>query len=146
MAIQRRRSPFRNLLDLERELGDIFPWREEEEDETTLSAWSPRVDIYEEGDSLVFECEAPGVNKEDIDVSVENNRLTITGERREEKTVQEEDRNYYRTEQRFGTFQRAFALPDTVDTEQISATYDNGVLKVTVPEGAQSGRESIEIE
>jgi len=147
MALMRRGTPFRGLRNLERQLEDMFPWRSDEgEEEAALSAWSPRVDIYEEGDNLIFECEAPGVNKDDIDVSVENNRLTITGERREEKTVEDEDRNYYRSEQRFGTFQRAFSLPDGVDTEAINASYDNGVLKVTVPEGAQPSRESIEIE
>ena len=146
MAIRRRRgwSPLGNLLDLDKQLSQMFG--EGEESGTSMATWSPRVDVYESGDDLVFECEAPGVNKDDIDVSVENNRLTISGERREEKEAGGDDRDYYRTERLYGRFQRSFALPDGVDASDISAQYDEGVLKITLPQGAQTQRQSIDIE
>ncbi|MFP4687304.1 MAG: Hsp20/alpha crystallin family protein [bacterium] len=143
MAIMRRRSPLGGLLDLQKRLEDIFPW--DEEGETTLTTWRPRVDVYEEGDNIVFECEAPGVDKNDIDVSIEDNRLTISGNRHEEKTVEKEDRDYYRSERFFGEFQRTFTLPEGVDAEQVNANFDNGVLKVVLPKAPEAKKRSIEI-
>ncbi|MFB6344675.1 MAG: Hsp20/alpha crystallin family protein [bacterium] len=146
MAILRR-NPFRKLRDLERQLDDMF--RKEESDDTNgsqaISGWSPRVDVYEEGNDLVFELDAPGLHKDDLDVSIEDNRLTIRGERREEKDVEDEDRNYYRSERIYGQFQRSFALPDKVEASEIDASYDDGVLTVRAPQTAESTSESIQI-
>lgn len=99
--------------------------------EKTMGAWAPSCDIYEEGDSIVVKAELPGVEKSDIDVQVENNVLTLRGERKREKEVKSE--NLYRTERFYGAFSRSFTLPVTVDTEKIQAEYKDGVLQVTLP-------------
>lgn len=147
MAILRR-SPFRQLRELERQLDDIFREGEQEDQNGSqaLTGWSPRVDVYEEGDELVFEVDAPGLHKDDLDVSIEDNRLTIGGERREEKDVEDSERNYFRSERVYGQFQRSFALPDNVDAEQISANYENGVLTVRAPRTEESRSQSVQID
>ena len=99
--------------------------------EEAMGAWVPSCDIYEEGDSIIVKAELPGVEKSDIDVQVENNVLTLRGERKREKEVKSE--NLYRTERFYGSFTRSFTLPVTVDTEKIHAEYKDGVLQVTLP-------------
>jgi HSP20 family protein len=89
------------------------------------------VDIYEENDKFVIKAEVPGVKKEDIDISIENNILTIKGERKFEKETKKE--NYHRAERYYGAFQRAFTLPGIVNQEKIKANLDNGVLTVEIP-------------
>ncbi len=99
--------------------------------EETIGAWSPLCDIYEDGDDIVVKAELPGLDRNDIDVQVENNILTIRGERKREKEVKSD--NLYRTERSYGAFSRSFTLPVTVDTERIKAEYKDGVLHVTLP-------------
>lgn len=146
MAILRS-SPFRQLRELERQLDDLM--RDGDQDNKNnsqaITGWSPRVDVYEESDDLVFEVDAPGIHKDDLDVSIEDNRLTISGERREEKNVEEEDRNYFRSERVYGQFQRSFALPDAVDAEQVQASYDDGVLTVRAPRVEESTSQNVQI-
>lgn len=148
MAILRR-GPFRQLRKLERQLDDLFAGDTEVEDQESspsLTDWSPRVDVYEENDELVFEVDAPGINKDDLDVSINDNRLQISGERREERDVDEEARNYFRAERVYGSFKRSFALPDRAgDPDQINARYEDGVLTVRVPRMEESTSESIQI-
>lgn len=93
--------------------------------------WAPAVDIYEDEKEIVIKAELPEVKEEDIDVRVEDGQLTIKGERKFEH--EEKKENYHRVERRYGSFQRTFALPDTVDAEHVNAKYDKGVLKVTLP-------------
>jgi HSP20 family protein len=96
-----------------------------------MGSWTPRCDIYEEGDNIVVKAEVPGLDRNDIDVQVENNILTLRGERKREKEVKSE--NLFRTERFYGTFTRSFTLPVTVDTEKIRAEYKDGVLLLTMP-------------
>ena len=93
--------------------------------------WAPAVDIYEDDKAITLKVEAPGMNEKELDVSVEEGHLTIKGERKFENEEKEE--NFHRIERRYGSFQRTFALPNTVDAENISARYDKGVLKVVAP-------------
>lgn len=93
--------------------------------------WVPAVDIYEAGGSLVLEAELPGIDPKDIDVTVDDGVLTVRGERRHEREVEEE--NYYRVERAYGSFQRSVRLPADVEPDKIKASYDAGVLKVMVP-------------
>lgn len=139
-----RRSPFGLLRDLEQQLDDAFSSGDGNSSETGLSRWSPKVDVFEENENIVFEIEAPGVNKDDIDISIEDNRLVIQGERREQREAGEE-RDYYRSERFFGTFQRSFTLPDTIDAESVEALYDDGVLTVSLPKAEQAQRKTIDI-
>lgn len=104
--------------------------------------WRPTVDTYEKEDAIVFKAELPGVKKEDVDIDVSNNVLTIKGERHYEDVKDEE---YYRRERFHGKFQRAFTLPDNVDTSNIDASYNEGVLEITVPKTEETQTKKIEI-
>lgn len=94
-------------------------------------AWSPRADVYEQNGNLVVKAELPGVKKEDINVAVEDGDLVIRGERTSEEKVEEKD--YYRMERSTGAFYRRLPVPEGITAEQIAATYNDGVLQVTMP-------------
>ena len=113
-------------------------------EETTLGAWTPSCDIFEEGDNIVVKAELPGVEKGDIDVQVENNVLTLRGERKREKEVKSE--NLYRAERFYGSFARSFTLPVTVDTGKILAEYRDGVLQVTLPKVEEAKPRRIKVQ
>jgi HSP20 family protein len=93
--------------------------------------WLPAVDILEKDDQVIVRADLPGLKKEDVEVAVEGDLLTIRGSRQEEKEVKEKD--YYRSERSMGEFERTIALPDGVSTESIHASYQNGVLEVVIP-------------
>ena len=93
--------------------------------------WAPRVDISEDDGKIVLRADLPGVNEKDVSVKVEDNVLTLSGERKFEKETDEE--NFHRVERTYGTFTRSFSLPETVDTDKIKAKYDKGVLTISIP-------------
>lgn len=93
--------------------------------------WSPAVDISENENALLVSADIPGVKMEDIEIKLEHGTLTLSGSREFKK--QEEKGGYHRIERSYGTFQRAFSLPDTVDTDKVEAAFDNGVLTITLP-------------
>ena len=93
--------------------------------------WTPAVDIFETENNLVLKADLPEVDQKNIDVRVENQTLTISGERKFEKA--DDSKGYHRIERNYGTFQRSFAVPNAFDTENITASYSNGVLSVTLP-------------
>jgi HSP20 family protein len=112
-------------------------------DNSALTSWAPAVDIFETENELVVKADLPDVNEKGIDVRVENNMLTIRGERKfEEKTEKE---NYLRVERTYGTFSRSFSLPNTVNNEAIMADYKNGVLTVTLPKRAESKPKQVKV-
>jgi HSP20 family protein len=150
MAITRWRpryewSPFRALRELEDEMNRTFGLVRWPEGEAGLleTAWTPSIDVYHEDGKLVVKADLPGLSKEDIDVSVVDNRLTIKGERKKETEVKEE--NYHRIERLYGTFERAFELPATVDAGKIEAAYKDGVLEVTLPEKPEAKPKQIAV-
>jgi HSP20 family protein len=104
----------------------------------------PAVDIYEDPHKVMLKLEVPGIRKEDMDIRLENQTLTIKGERKFEQSEKEE--NYHRIERRFGSFVRSFSLPVTVDTAKVQASYDNGVLSVTLPKKEAAKPKQIQIE
>ena len=112
-------------------------------DNSALTSWAPAVDIYETENELVVKADLPEVSEKDLDVRVENNMLTIRGDRKFEKKVEEE--NYLRVERTYGTFSRSFSLPNTVNTEAIKADYKNGVLTVTLPKRAESKPKQVKV-
>lgn len=139
-----RWEPFRNLASLQEQVNRIFEGNlPHDRDQSTLTAWAPTVDIYETGDELVIKADLPEVAEKDIDVRVDNNMLTIRGERKLEQKVKEE--NYLRMERSYGFFTRSFSLPNTVNTEQIHAQYNDGVLTVTLPKRAESKPKQVKI-
>src|SRR6478609_6898616 len=113
------------------------------EDALTTTSFAPPVDIYEDEHTITLKLEVPGIDEKDIDVRVENNTLTVHGERKIEKEEKEE--NFRRVERQYGEFTRSFTLPQTVDTENVSATYDKGVLKITLPKKAEAKPKQIKV-
>ena len=102
---------------------------------TEMTAWQPTVDVEETKDAFVMKADLPGMNKQDIQISVEDNRLTIRGERKSE--VQKDAQNFHRVERTYGSFCRSFTLPATVVSEKVEATYKDGVLEVSVPKAEE---------
>lgn len=144
MATITRWDPFHNLSTLQDQMNRLFetsfPRRG---DESALTTWAPAVDIYETENELVIKADVPDVNENDIDIRVENNMLTIRGERKFDQTVKED--NYLRVERTYGSFSRSFSLPNTVDSEKIHAGYKNGVLTVQMPKRAESKPKQVKI-
>ena len=114
-----------------------------EGEEVSTASWTPAVDIRESEDTLTLYAEIPGVAKEDVHLSVENGRLTLSGERKFEKDTQEE--NYHRIERTFGTFTRSFSLPENVDTGAVKASFRDGILTVSLPKAEEAKPRKIEI-
>lgn len=140
-----RWDPFRSVSTLQEQVNRLFQdsFFRTRADESSLSAWTPSVDIYEDGDQLVIKADLPDVNEKDIDIRIENNTLSIRGERKFEKKVSEE--NYLRVERAYGAFSRSFALPNTVNAEHINAEYRNGVLTITLPKREESKPRQIKV-
>jgi HSP20 family protein len=124
---------------LNRTINDPLTQRTED----SYGAWAPPVDIFERQDHLVIRAEVPGIQKEDMDVRIENGVLTLHGERREEK--ESKDVNAHLTERVYGSFTRSFSLPTTVDAAKVTAIYKDGVLEVTVPKVETAKPKRIEI-
>ena len=110
---------------------------------TTAGEWVPAVDVIENDNGLTFKAELPGIEAKDVAVTIDNNVLTLKGERHIEKEVKKE--NYHRMERAFGTFARSFALPAFVDAENVKADFKNGVLVVTVPKKANAKTRAVEV-
>jgi HSP20 family protein len=139
-----RLEPFRGLSGLQDQFNRLFNESfRNHADESAMTAWAPAVDIYETPNELVVKADLPDVDEKDIDVRVENNLLTIRGERKFEKSVSED--NYLRVERTYGTFSRSFSLPNTVNPEAIAAEYKNGVLKVTLPKREESKPRQVKV-
>lgn len=141
-----RYDPFRDLRSLQEEVNRLFSGnmaRSFDEEGIARGSWSPSVDIYENKDHIVLEAELPGMKREDFDLSVENNTITLRGERHFEK--KDETDNYHRVERAYGSFTRSFTLPNTVTAEGATAEYTNGVLRVTLPKREETKARRIEI-
>lgn len=113
--------------------------------ETQVSAWSPVVDVRETQDQLMLQAELPGMTADDVDVSVENGVLTISGEKRQEIREGEDGSNYHLVERRYGRFERRFTLPRSVDAEKVAADYENGILTITLPKVEKAKPRRIQI-
>jgi len=141
-----RYDPFRDLRTLQEEVNRLFTGnhtRNFDEEGIARGAWSPSVDIYENKEQIVLEAELPGMNRDDFDLSVENNVITLRGERHFEK--KDETDNYHRVERAYGSFTRSFTLPNTVSADGATAEYKNGVLRVTLPKREETKARRIEI-
>ncbi len=115
-----------------------------------FTGWSPALDLYESGDHLVAVAELPGMRKEDIEISLHDGTLTISGERKSEstngeKTQRTEGEKTQRTERYIGTFRRSISLPTRVDASKVSATYQDGILKVTLPKAEEAKPKQIRV-
>ena len=142
-----RWNPFAEFINMQermnRLLGDTYlkPTLGERE---VGDEWSPAVDIYEDADGVVIKVELPEMDMKDIDVKIEDNTLRVRGERKLEK--EDKKANYHRIERYYGAFSRTFTLPTTVDQEKVKASYDRGVLKITLPKKEDTKPKKIKIE
>jgi HSP20 family protein len=147
MAITRW-DPFRELNMLQERMNRLFQdsWGQSltrAEEGMPTASFVPPVDIYEDEGHIVVKAEVPGVDPKDIDLRIENNTLTIRGERKFEKEEKEE--NFHRLERRYGSFYRAFTLPNTVETDKCEANYNNGVLEVRLAKRAEAKPKQIKV-
>jgi HSP20 family protein len=139
-----RWDPFREIATLQNRVNGIFQDYGRGQDElTTTTSFVPAVDVYEDEHKVVLKLEIPGVSQEDVDIRVENNTLTVRGERKFEKEEKEE--NFHRVERRYGSFARSFSLPNTLDTENVQANYENGVLKIELAKRAEAKPKQIKV-
>jgi len=138
-------EPFRELRGLHDEMNQLFSGfgKGFDANEFARGAWAPSVDIFEDQEKLIVEAELPGMNREDFELSVENNVLTLKGERKFEK--KDERDNYHRVERQYGSFVRQFTLPQTITAEGATADFENGVLHVALPKREETKARKIEI-
>ena len=138
-----RYDPFREIRSLQNEMNRLFSGATSGRDDMLSGEWLPKVDVFENKDTLVLEAELPGMKRDDFELSFENNVLTLKGERRFEK--KDESDNYHRVERSYGSFTRSFTLPSTVTAEGAKADFKNGVLSVTLPKREDTKARKIEI-
>src|SRR6266849_10843647 len=146
MTVLTRWYPYRELNTLQERVNRLFheSFSNEGRDESlATSNFAPAVDVYEDEHSVTLKIEVPGIDEKDIDVRIENRTLTVHGERKFEKEEKEE--NYRRVERQYGSFSRTFTLPNTVDTETVSADYEKGVLKVKLAKKAEAKPKQIKV-
>jgi HSP20 family protein len=153
MTTLTRWDPFRELNTLQDRMNRLFQdtWGPGSgslgtrggEEALLSGSFMPPVDVYQDEHHIVLKVEVPGVDQKDIDIRVENNVLTIRGERKLEK--EEKEDNFQRIERRYGSFTRAFTLPSTVDTENVSADYENGVLKISLAKREEAKPKQIKV-
>ena len=148
MAPSRERAildPFRNYEErMRRFLGETFdPFGKFTQENWSLATWSPACDIYETSNELVVKAELPEVKKENVQVTIENNVLTIRGERKFEAETKKED--YHRVERSYGEFTRSFALPTFVDASKVNAEFKDGLLRVTMPKREETKPKQVEV-
>jgi HSP20 family protein len=145
MTVLTRWEPFREFVTLQDRMNRLFreSYPEGREEALTTSTFAPPVDVYEDEHNITLKLEVPGIDEKDIDVRLENNTLTVYGERKFEKEEKEE--NYRRVERQYGSFTRTFTLPNTVDAENVSANYDKGVLKVQLAKKSEAKPKQIKV-
>ena len=144
MTVVTRWDPFRELQTLQNRMNRLF---EEQgggqEALMTSGAFVPPVDIYEDQHGIQLKLEVPGIDEKDLNINVENNVLTVSGERKFENEQKEE--NFHRIERRYGSFTRSFTLPNTVDTEKITADYNSGVLSIRLVKRQEAKPKQIKV-
>jgi len=146
MTLVTRWDPFREFVTIQDRLNRLFRESQGSEggqESLTTSSFAPPVDVYEDEHNVVLKIEVPGIEEKDIDVRIENNTLTVHGERKFEKEEKEE--NYRRVERQYGSFTRTFALPTTVDAEKVQANYDKGVLRIQLAKKAEARPKQIKV-
>jgi HSP20 family protein len=144
MAITRW-DPFQELASLQNRVNGLFQdyGRTGQEELTTTGSFVPAVDVYEDEHKVTLKLEIPGIKQEEVDVRLENNTLTVRGERNFEKEETEE--NFHRIERRYGSFFRSFTLPSTVDSEHIGASYNAGVLRLELMKKPEAQPKQIKV-
>src|ERR1700693_4102597 len=145
MTVLTRWDPYREFNNVQERLNRLFnaSFNEGRDESLATSSCAPAVDVYEDEHNVTLKIEVPGIDEKDIDVRIENNTLTVHGERKFEKDEKEE--NFRRVERQYGSFTRTFTLPSTVDPEKVIATYDKGILKISLAKKAEAKPKQIKI-
>src|SRR3984885_14445761 len=139
-----RWQPFRTGNTLQEQVNRLFESTYGDRNaESAVPTWAPALDIYETENELVLKADLPAIDENDLDIRIENNTLTVRGERKFEKQVNED--SYLRVERSYGSFSRSFSLPNTINTEAIRAEYKNGVLTVQMPKRAESKPKQVKV-
>lgn len=138
-------DPFRELRGLQDDVNRLFrgTFNRGGANEMMPGSWAPSVDIFENKDNIVLEAELPGMSPDDVSISIENNLLTLHGERKFEK--KDDGDNFHRVERSYGSFTRSFTLPPTVSSENVDATFDSGILRLTLAKREEAKPRKIEI-
>jgi HSP20 family protein len=143
-----KRDPFGELRNLQDDFNRIFgsavPRLFGNEEGLLGGAWAPGVDIYEDQNAIVLEADLPGLKPGDFNLSIENYKLTLTGERKFEREKKSD--NWHRVERGYGSFTRAFSLPSTVNVEEVNAEFKDGVLRVTLPKREEVKARQIQVQ
>jgi HSP20 family protein len=141
----RRVDPFQELMGYQERMNQLFrnSFSNFGDDTLTSGAWAPAVDIYETQETIEMTFEIPGVNQKEIKVNIENNLLTVSGERKFEH--EDKRNNYHRVERSYGAFQRSFTVPSTVDPNKINAVFENGLLRLTLAKRPETQPRAIEV-
>src|SRR5713101_6196991 len=145
MTVLTRWEPFREFSTLQDRMNRLFreSYNEGQDQSLTTSSFAPAVDVYEDEHNVSLKIEVPGIDEKDIDVRIENNTLTVHGERKIEKEEKEE--NFRRVERQYGEFTRSFTLPSSVDPGQVTAHYDKGILKINLAKKAEAKPKQIKV-
>jgi HSP20 family protein len=147
MTVLTRWEPFRDIASLQDRMNRLFNEQVanygSNEESLFAGSFTPAVDVYEDEQAIQLKFEVPGIDEKDIDIRLENQVLTVRGERKLEKETKEE--NFRRVERRYGSFTRSFNLPNTVDSESVHAAYDKGVLSVRLPKKEAAKPKQIKI-
>lgn len=144
-TLMKRADPFQELMGLQERMNQLFRgnFSGYNNEDLASGAWAPAVDIYETPETIQMTFEIPGVNQQDIKVNLENNLLTVTGERKLEHEDKRE--GYHRVERSYGAFTRSFTLPPTIDPNKVNATFEQGLLRLTLPKRPETQPRAIEI-
>ena len=145
MTVLTRWDPFRELQTLQSRMSRLFEEQYGGREDALMSsgAFVPPVDIYEDQHGIQLKLEVPGIEEKDLNINVENNVLTVSGERKFEQEQKEE--NFHRIERRYGSFTRSFTLPNAVDTEKITADYNSGVLSIRLVKREEAKPKQIKV-
>jgi HSP20 family protein len=146
MTFVTRWDPFREFVTLQDRMNRLLRdsrGSEGQDESLTSTAFAPPVDVYEDEHGVTLKIEVPGIEEKDIDVRIENNTLTVHGERKFE--TEEKEENFRRVERQYGSFTRTFTLPNTVDQESVQADYDKGVLKIKLAKKAEAKPKQIKV-
>lgn len=146
--LQARRNPFTDLLDIQREVNDLFDFslsRWLGRDEGLLDrSWAPSVDVLDSKDSLIVKADLPGLKKDDIEISIQDGMLVVRGEKKQE--TDKKEKGSIRSERFYGSFYRAVSLPSPVDESKARAAYKNGVLELTLPKREEAKPKQIKVD
>lgn len=138
-----RWSPMRDILNIQEEMNRIFNNFARPSEGQRGVLWSPQVDIYESDDGITVELEIPGMSKDDVNIRIQDNVLTLKGEKKQDEDTK--GKNFHRVERSYGTFERSFSLPSSIQTDRVRATTKDGVLTITLPKAEEAKPREIAI-